>query len=298
MKNTLIIGLYLGCVVACAGQQTLAEYHWGKLAEAGQSPAGKPEAVDGRLALRLSNTNDTPLQIQLLQISQPPISKKVYAMTGELKYERVRGDGCLEMWNWYPPAKPGMMESRYFSRTLGESGPMGKISGTSSWRAFMLPFDRTGTEARPTRLEINLLLPAQGTVYVGPLKLVEYEGNLMGAAGAHANAWWSDRQAGLIGGIGGTTIGCLAGLLAFMASRGFARSFVLGMLQALLGLGAICAVAAVVALCRQQPYAVWMPLLLAGVLLLAIVPARLRQIQRQYAEIEFRRMSSVDMVKG
>ena len=298
MKKTLILGLYLGCLAVCAGQQTLAEYDWGKLADNGQSPGGTPATVDGRLALKLSNTNDTPLQVQLLMISQPPISKKVYAITGEIRYERVRGDGYLEMWNCYPPAKPGMVEGRYFSRTLGESGPMGKISGTSSWRAFMLPFDRTGTEASPTRLEINLFLPAQGTVYVGPLKLVEYAGSLMDAGAAQANAWWSDRQAGLIGGIGGATIGCLAALLALMASRGLARSFVLGMLQALLGLGVVSSIAGIVALCMKQPYGVWMPLLLAGVLLLAIIPQRFRQIQRQYAELELRRMSSVDMLKG
>jgi hypothetical protein len=292
MNNTLILGLYLGCVAGCVGQQTLAEYDWGKQADADQFLAGKPATVDGRLALKLSNTNDTPLQVQLLKINQPPISKKVYAITGEIRYEGVRGEGYLEMWNCYPSTKPGMMEGRYFSRTLGESGPMGRISGTSSWRAFTLPFDRTGTTATPARLEINLFLPAQGTVYVGPLKLVEYAGSLMDAGAPQANAWWSDRQAGLIGGIGGATIGCLASLLALLAARGLARSFVLGMLQGLLGLGAVSLVAGIVALCVKQPYGVWMPLLLA------IIPPRLRQLQRQYAELELRRMSSMDMVKG
>src|SRR5208283_3034200 len=104
MNKTLILGLYLGCVVGCAGQQTLAEYDWGKLADAGQALGGKPATVDGRLAVKLSNTNDTPLQVQLLKIIQPPISKKVYAITGVIRYERVRGDGYLEMWNCYPPA--------------------------------------------------------------------------------------------------------------------------------------------------------------------------------------------------
>ncbi len=298
MNKMLMLGLYSCSLAVCVGQQTLADYDWGKQAEAGQSPAGKPTTVDGRLALKLSNTNDTPLQVQLLKINQPPISKKVYAIVGEIRYEGVRGDGYLEMWNCYPPPKPGMMEGRYFSRTLGESGPGGKIRGTSSWRAFMLPFDRTGTAATPVRLEINLYLPAQGTVYVGPLKLVEYAGSFVPAATSRAGAWWSDRRAGLIGGIGGATIGCLASLLALLASRGVARSLVLGMLQGLLGLGVAASIAGIVALCRQQPYGVWMPLLLAGVLLLAIIPHRLRQIHRQYAELELRRISSADMVKA
>ena len=47
MKKTLILGLYLGCVAVCAGQQTVTEYDWVKLADTGQSPAGKPASVDG-----------------------------------------------------------------------------------------------------------------------------------------------------------------------------------------------------------------------------------------------------------
>jgi hypothetical protein len=298
MNKTLILGLYLGCVAGCWAQRTVAEYDWKKLAAAGQGTGGVVTEVDGRAVLKVVNTNDTALRAQLLTIEAPRVSQKVYAITGEVRYEGVRGDGYLEMWNCFPPPKPGTMEARYFSRTLGESGPMGKISGTSSWRAFTLPFDRTGTEQPPKRLEINLFLPRQGTVYLGPLKLVEYAGGLGDVGKGKAGAWWSDRQAGLIGGIGGATIGCLASLLALLASRGVARGLVLGVWQGLIGLGVALAAVGVVALCTQQPYGVWMPLVLTGVLLLCILPMRLRQIQKFYEELELRRMASMDMVKG
>ena len=298
MKTRLILGLYFGCVAACAARQPAAQYDWKKLSAAGQVPWGVVAEVDGRSVLKVANTNDTALQAQLLKIPEPPVTNLLYAVTGEIRYEGVRGDGYLELWSCFPPLKPGMMEGRYFSRTLGESGPMGKITGTSGWRTFTLPFDRHGAEKPPSRLEINLFLPAQGTVYIGPIKLVEYAGGLSDLGKPGAAAWWSDRQAGLMGGIGGAGIGCLAGLLAWMASRGRARSFVIGALEALIGLGIALAVGGVAALAAKQPYAVWFPLGLGAVLLLSIIPFRLRQIQKLYEDLELRRMASMDIVKG
>jgi hypothetical protein len=232
-----------------------------------------------------------------MRITNPPISKMLYAIAGEIKYEGVKGDGFLEMWNCYPPDKPGMFENKYFSRTLGESGDIGKITGTSSWRSFTLPFDRTGSKAKPTRLEINLVLPARGTVYLGPIKLVEYEGDLgsqkQGGAGA-GGAWWSNRAAGWIGGIGGSVLGCLGSILAVLAAKGRCRGLVIWTLFALIGIGILVAVAGVAAVVIGQPYTVWFPLVLIGVLLLTILPFRLRQYQRGYEDLEMRRMASMD----
>jgi hypothetical protein len=217
----------------------------------------------------------------------------LYAVMGEVKYENVKGDGFLEMWNYFSPLKPGMFEGQYFSRTLGQSGEMGKLSGTSNWRPFTLPFDRTGGNSKPTRLEINVILPSQGTVYLGPIKLVEYEGNL-GLAHKSAGAWWPDRAAGWIGGIGGTVLGCLGSVLAVLAAKGRCRGFVITTSIVLIGAGIMVAVAGVAAVMIGQPYGVWFPLLLIGVLLLAIIPFRLRQYQKGYEELEMRRMSAMD----
>jgi hypothetical protein len=118
--------------------------------------------------LKIENTRDAPLGVFLFTIDNPPITAKGYALTGEIKYENVQGDGYLEMWNHFPPEK-------YFSRTLGPAGldPMSKITGTSNWRSFLLPFNRTGTTGAPARLEINILLPGRGVVFLGPMKLVQ-----------------------------------------------------------------------------------------------------------------------------
>jgi len=300
MKATLRLGLYVGFVLVstCSAQQVLGEYDWRQLAESGQLLSGVPISVDGRSALKIANTNDTPLQLQLLKIPKPSISKKLYAITGEVKYEGVHGDGYLEMWNFFPPLRPGMPEGQYFSRTLGVGGEMGKLSGTANWRTFTLPFDSTGGSGSPTRLEINIFLPAKGTVYLGPVSLVEYTGSLFGAGVTHPNAWWSDRAAGLIGGIGGSTLGCLGSLLGWLAWKGLARRFVVVAAWLLIGLGVVSGLAGVVALTLNQPYGVWFPLLLGAALLLGIIPFRLRNFLKHYEDLELRRMTAIDALKG
>ncbi|HUJ09226.1 MAG TPA: protein kinase [Verrucomicrobiae bacterium] len=150
-------------------QQVLAEFNWSKLAAEGRILGGVPVTVDGRTALKIENTNNAPLQLTLFKIENPPITCRTYAVSGEIKYENVEGDGYLEMWNDFAAA------GRFFSRTLGPavSDPTGKITGTSGWRTLLLPFNRTGTTNAPTRLEINIFLPGRGVVFLGPMKLVQ-----------------------------------------------------------------------------------------------------------------------------
>lgn len=144
-------------------------FDWNRLAVEGRLPGGMPVETEGRMALKVENATDAPLQVSLLKIENPGIRSMHYAISGEIKYEGVQGSGYLEMWNVYP-------QGRFFSRTLGDpgSGPTAKISGTSGWREFLLPFDRTGSSNSPTALELNLFLPGRGTVFIGPLKLVQY----------------------------------------------------------------------------------------------------------------------------
>src|SRR6266487_1876881 len=240
MKAILVLGSYLSLVATCSAQTVVAEYDWQKLAQNGQLRGGEAASVDGKSALKIVNRNETPLQLQLLKIPKPPISKKLYAITGEVRYDGIRGDGYLEMWNFFPPLQSGMPQGQYFSRTLGVGGEMGKLSGTSDWRAFMLPFDSTG----------------------------------------------------------GSVIGCLGGLLGWLAWKGQARRFVVAASWLLIGLGVALGLAAVVALSEKQRYAVWFPLVLGGVLLLGIIPFRLRKFLKHYKDLELRRMMAIDAMKG
>ena len=294
MKTTIVLGLWFVLGWTCQAEQVLAEYDWQKLADSQRLAGGVPVRIDGQTAVKIINTNDSPLRTHLLTITNPAITKTVYVIVGEIRYEGVRGDGYLEMWNYFPPLKAGMPEGAYFSRTLGVSGDMGKITGTSNWRRFVLPFDPKGASGPPTRLEINVFLPGPGTVWIGPVKLVEYSGSLMDIQKERAGAWWSDRAAGMIGGTAGATLGCLGSLLAWLAAKGRSRSFVLGGSKTLIGLGVLSMTAGIIAIAQGQPYGVWFLLVLGGVLLLGIIPLRLRDFQKRYAELELRKMSAMD----
>ncbi len=285
-------------------EQRLASFDWGELARAGTNLPGQTLVADGRNALLVRNTNDAPLQVRLLTISKPGITNTYYALRGEIRYADVRGDGFLEMWNVFAPAQAGGQEMKFFSRTLGEWGEMGKISGSSDWRRFVLPFDWSGgasgssrskgpTLSPPTALEVNLILPGRGEVYLGPMELVEFPGG-RGAVGSVAHAWWSDRQGGMVGGILGGVLGTLGGVIGWLASKGRARRFVVGASLASIAVGIVLLILGVAAVLMRQPYGVWSPLLLCGTLIVSILPGQLRIFRRTYEEQELRRMGAAD----
>jgi predicted Ser/Thr protein kinase len=156
-------------------EQILEEYDWSALAAAGRVNPGMLAGIGGYQMFLVTNTTDAAMQWPVLKIDKPPITSMHYALTGEIKYDGVQGAGYLEMWSYFPPAGPGQPEGQFFSRTLGGvgSGPIARITGTSDWRTFELPFDRTGLANPPTRLEVNIFLPGRGVVFIDSLKLTQ-----------------------------------------------------------------------------------------------------------------------------
>jgi hypothetical protein len=218
----------------------------------------------------------------LTTIQEPAVGDAGYAVIGDVRYEGVVEPAYLEMWSVFPDG------GRYFSRTLGAEGPMAAMVGGSDWRPFELPFFLEGATSMPTQLELNAVLPSSGRVWVGSLRLVALEG------AASSGAWWTDRTAGLVGGIGGAVVGILAGMIGSLASRGKARRFVLGMMAGLVGLGIVLLGAGVIALVASQPSAVTGTLLLGGVLLVVIGAPMIRVARRTYAQVELRKMRALD----
>ncbi len=108
---------------------------------------------------------------------------------------------------------------------------MGQLSGSSSWREFVLPFlNREGGPA-PQKLVLNLVLKGAGTVEIGPIELVQYGRDETMAGGGPG--WWSDQHAGLLGGIVGSMLGILGAVVGALGSAGRAKRFVLGTLRVL-----------------------------------------------------------------
>lgn len=219
----------------------------------------------------------------IVVLESPAVAADRYAITGRVAYEGVEGDAYLEMWSQFPDG------SRYFSRTLGEAGPLGKLRGSSPERPFALPFFLTPGSAPPVRLEVNVVLPGAGHVTLRGLRFGS-GAEAMGTPGA----WWSDPTAGRIGGAVGSAVGLLGALIGALCSLGRGRRFVVAGLIAMgvCGLGSL--VAGGVALALGQPYAVWYPLVLLGVLAPALGFSLIPVAQRRFQALELRRMQALD----
>ena len=280
---------FLACGTALAGEQ-LREFHWSELKAAGQLQNGEvvtPGPDNRGECLMVENQGAEPVTLQLLKVDRPGISLPIYAIRGRIRYEAVEGTGYLEMWNYFPDG------SAYFSRTLGESGPTASLRGTSDWRDVSIPFSAAGTAKRPSILVINLVLPGKGRVWLGALTLFQYRENENPMA--LSRAWWTDRQGGIIGGIGGTVLGLMGALIGILVQTGRARSFVLGLMITLSALGVAILAGGITALALAQPYGVWFPLLLGGGLSAVLFGCLIPVARRRYAEVELRRMTSADI---
>jgi len=239
------------------------------------------EAPGGSAALRVTSAG-AGKTVPLTVIRGPAVGGKGYALVGLVRYAGVKGAGYLEMWSVFSDGQ------RYFSRTVEKRGPLAALSGDSGWRRFELPFILRGAE-RPSRLELNLVLPGRGTVWLGPVELVaEFP------AAAGQDAWWSSQTAGLLGALGGSLLGLLGAAIGSLAGRGRARKLVLGLAWAILGAGVGAFALAIVALLDSQPREVWFPLFLfasIALVFLALIPS----LRRRYAAMELRRIQSEDL---
>lgn len=216
----------------------------------------------------------------LTTVDDPPAYSGAYALVGQIRYSDVTGRAYIEMWSVFPDG------SRYFSRTLDDEGPLAAMTGTSGWREFELPF-AFGDAAPPERVEIGVVLPSAGEIRLRPLQVV--------AVGPESSTgWWSDRTAGLIGGIAGSVLGLLGATIGLLVSRRRARGLVVGTTIGFGLLGAGLVVAGAVAVAVSQPYAVWYPLLLLGGLLVVMSFALRIVARRAYTDAELRRMRALN----
>jgi hypothetical protein len=111
--------------------------------------------------------------------------------------------------------------------------------------------------------------------------------------------WWDQQTAALVGGLLGAGLGTIAGLYGALAgtlcSRGAARTLVIATHVTILLGGAVVLVAGVIAIILGQPYHVFFPLLLPGVVICAVMGPLLPVINTRYRQAEQRRIEAEEI---
>lgn len=122
--------------------------------------AAQYDAATGTFEITASDEAVLPIFVDV----QPNVGTHSYVLLGEVKYDHVGGTSFLETWTT-------VGENKAFSRTLGEYGPMSKLAGTSAWREFMLPMNLMGSSVPVKQIEMNVVLPDGGKVWLRNLRL-------------------------------------------------------------------------------------------------------------------------------
>ena len=269
-------------------EQTLSKISWSQLEREGKLQSARVLPADARTrfeTLQVENLRSEPRSVTVVVLNQPGVTSSRYAVRGQVRYEQMEGIGYLEMWSFL---KGG---GRYFSRTLAGAGPLASLTGSSPWRLILLPFDSNG-QGVPERLIVNVVFAGRGTVFLSPLELVQYSGSEDPLT--PAGAWWSDRQGGVVGGLTGGLLGVLGALVGVLAGTGRARRLVLGLLKFMIVASAAALLLGGVALAMGQPYGVYYPLLLIGVIGVLVPAVLLGTLRKRYEQMELRRMSAFD----
>ena len=222
--------------------------------------------------------NETASTTKIVVSVDPDVTSHRYVVRGRVKYEGVKGVGYLELLNNFGD------KGTYFTKTLSDWGTLKKITGTSDWREFELPFN-ADPGMKPKELTLNVVLPGKGTVMVTRPTLADQKLSYQ---------WWGGPEAGWYGGIFGSLIGIFGGLIGTLCALGKARTMTMVALYFALGMGVLCLIAGVVAVVMGQPYHVYYPMLLFGLVMVFSLGFNLRGISRHFNEVEMRRMNAAD----
>ncbi|NCC52337.1 MAG: hypothetical protein EOM20_14120 [Spartobacteria bacterium] len=191
------------------------------------------------------------------------------------------------MWSIFEGGK------RFFSRTIEEKGPLGVICGSADGRFFALPFSNS-SGAVPLALEVNVVLPPRSSLLIGPMTMAQAD--TLPTLLEPVDAWWSGQVAGLAGGLLGGLLGCLGALLGWLSGRGKARTFCRMASRWMIPVGVALFAAGIFAVVRKQPYAVYYPLLLLGVLYTVLGFTTAQVIRRRFKNIEARTLEAKDIL--
>jgi hypothetical protein len=232
------------------------------------------------------------ITIPLFFIKPPSITSTFYQMEGEIRYEGVLGRGYLEMISHFKGGR------KYFTRTLGGSGPLKVIEGSSKWRNFSLPFSLANNGPFPTQLTVNMVFYGKGQVWISPMKLVDghrVPSSVIKRRDINKKRWWNEKTGSWIGAIWGSFIGLFGALAAFLTMKNRGKLYVLGFSIILTLIGVVGSIVGLVAWLKSQPHEVYFPIALAGGLSLIFGIGFFISTMQKYKEYEIKKMKSKDL---
>ena len=95
-------------------------------------------------------------------------------------------------------------------------------------------------------------------------------------------AWFG----GIVGGVGGGLCGLLGALTGLLAPKGKGRGFIVAGFLFFIAIGLVLLVVGFCALIARQPYAIWFPFLLSGLIFCGVMGGLLPVVLKRYREAE------------
>jgi hypothetical protein len=247
--------------------------------------------------LAFANDQATPIMEGMVTVENDPAEGKtetiltlvhhpttsMYVVRGLVRHRDVEQHSYLEMWSTMPDGR------RYFSRQpVRLESVWSRKAG--DWRQFELPFNLMNHRPSSVTLEINVVMPpGKGTIELSRLTISDIQ----------PTEWFDGRTAGLFGGLLGTGIGCYAGLFSILymllVPRRKGRRLLISMLLVLPAIGTAMLLLGISALCLSQPYHVWYPFVLCGVLSVIVWIFPYREMVAKYKEFDQRKMQALDV---
>lgn len=110
--------------------------------------------------------------------------------------------------------------------------------------------------------------------------------------------WFSESTANMIGAILGAGFGSILGLFGafcgIFGSKGKFRRLILSLIWVFLSIAIVFLIAGIIALAKNQPYFIWYPFILIGVVpIFTLIPANF-YIRKKFQELELQKIQIKD----